>query len=202
MEPPPTIRFSYSGPLSSGRDLKVVQAPKRQTEERTERPRAGELEPRSPDGARQEPDEAHDEPAGQVPGRDERERRIAVALGPDADGLGDTEADGDSPCPRSEREDERARDERSRDECPHPHPPARPLRRPFFAPYQLLPPDVHKHGCRGRIEELVVVSEAVRQEVPADHQLLDGYDRPPIGFYGVPARGCHEVPRHLLTISV
>src|SRR3990167_1883776 len=107
MEPPPTIRFSYLGPFRSGRNLKVVQAPKGQTEERAERPRAGELEPRSSDGARQEPDEAHDEPARQVPGRYERKGRIAVALGPDADGLGDTEADGDSPCPRSEREYER-----------------------------------------------------------------------------------------------
>src|SRR3989304_343562 len=149
---PPTIRFSYSRPFRSGRDLEVVQAPEGQTEERAERPRAGELEPRSPDGARQEPDEAHDETARQGPGGDDRRGPVAVALGPDADGFGDTEADSDSPCPRSEREYERARDERSRDECPHPHPPARPLRRPFFAPYQLLPPAVHKHGCRGRIE--------------------------------------------------
>src|SRR3990167_2073153 len=138
MEPPPTIRFSYSCLFRSGRDLKVVQAPEGQTEERAERPRAGELEPRSSDGARQESDEAHDEPAGQVPGRDECKRRIAVPLGPDADGLGDTETEGNGPRPRSERDQEGPRDERSRDERPHPHPPARPFGRPFFAPYKLL----------------------------------------------------------------
>src|SRR3990172_808768 len=111
---PPTIRFSYLGPFRGGCNLKVVQAPKGQTEERSERPGSGKLEPCAPDGARQEPNEAHDEPAGQVPGGHEGERRVAVALGPDADGLGDTEADGNSPGPRSEREHERARDQRSR----------------------------------------------------------------------------------------
>src|SRR3990172_6493153 len=96
---PPTIRFSYLGPFRSGRDLKVVQTPKGQTEERTKRPRPGELEPRAPDGARQEPDEAHDEPARQVPGGNEGEGRVAVPLGPDADGFGDTEAEGNGPRP-------------------------------------------------------------------------------------------------------
>src|SRR3990172_7322263 len=113
---PPTIRFSYLGPFRGGCNLKVVQAPEGQTQERAKRPGSGELEPRSADGARQEPDEAHDEPARQVPGGHEGERRIAVPLGPDADGLGDTEADGNGPCPRSERGQEGPRDERSRDE--------------------------------------------------------------------------------------